>query len=446
MINETLIFLSQLEDCSEHKVAKYMPGHLVFDVRQDINFYKPLQQVFSKVIPYDYVKRMAEIGVQGVQEEVIELVRKERPKYVLWLTATYEFQESTFARIRKEGSIVVGWMGDDTYSFEPYSKWWIPHLDYFQTHDIEAVPKYEALGARVILTMACEGVPIERDWSNIEERYDVSFVGAKTKPGREQYINELRNRGIPVQVFGREWGRYVPFEEMMDIFITSKINLNFSRATDSERKGPKGRTALICLAGGFLLTEYAPVIEKYFEIDKEVVCFNDTEEMIEKIHYYLNHEEERQAIAQAGWRRATGEYTPFLILSRVFDEIEKAVAENDKKPQPQELKMPKWIRKSPSKYYFDWGKAFLEANYKGLWKDALETSLSYNPYNLGARYYSIISLLPSFTRPPFFWLYKPYQAVERMYRRLCSKLLIWADSIPYLNNLKRSVARRFYYT
>ena len=448
MINETVILLlPRCEDCSEHRLSKYVSDYSELITRLYLNFYKPLQKVFSKVIPYDYTKRMTEIGVKGINEEIIALVRKEHPKYVLWLSAAYEFQESTFASIRKESSIVVGWFGDDEYRFDDYSKWWIPYLDYCLTLDIEAVPKYKALGARVIQTFSFEGIPISRDWSNIEERYDVSFVGSKAKPLREQYINELKNRNIPVHLFGSGWEGYVPFEEMMDIFGTSKINLNFSRAT-SNRMGIKGRIPLVCLAGGFLLTEYVPGIENYFEIDREIVCFKTAEEMIDKVTYYLNHDEERRAIAQAGWKRATSEYTPFHMLSKVFGEIEADIAAKDKKshPHPQELKMPRWIRKIPSRYYFQWGRAFLETNYKGLWKDALALSLVYNPFNIGARYYSIISLFPPFMRPPLFKLYKPYRAAEELYMSSRIKLLCWADSVPYLRNMKRSVARRFYYT
>jgi len=446
MIDETVILLSQLEDCSGHRLAKYIPGHLEFNTDIDIYFRKPLQQVFSKVIAYDFTKRMIEIGVKGVNEEVIGLVRREHPKYVLWLSATYEILESTFDIIREEGSIVVGWFFDDEYRFAHYSKWWVPHLDYCVTFDVEALPKYKALGARVIPELCCEGIPIERDWSNIEEKYDVSFVGWRDKAQREQYINEIKKRNIPVHLFGRGWeGGYVSTEEMIDIFKTSKINLNFSMK-GSGIVGIQGRITFVCLAGGFLLTEYATDIERYFEIGKEIACFKNAEEMIEKITYYLNHDEERRAIAQAGWKRATNEYTPFHMLSRVFDEIEKDLATGDRKTYPQKLKMPIWVRNSPSQYYFQWGKAFLEEGYDGLGKDAIALSLSYNPYNIAARYYNIIGSAPAFMRPPLCKLYLPFRVAGKLCTKVLIKLLGWADSIPYLRNLKQRTSKELHYS
>ena len=123
MINETIIVLSQLEDCAEHRLAKYIAGHLEFNTDIDIYFYKPLQKIFSKVIHYDFTERMTEIGVKGVNEEIIKLVRKEHPKYLVWLSAMYELLESTFNAIREESSIVVGWFCDDEYRFAHYSTW-----------------------------------------------------------------------------------------------------------------------------------------------------------------------------------------------------------------------------------------------------------------------------------------------------------------------------------
>jgi len=440
MITETIILLGHLEDQSEHRLAKYMTGNLKLGTVIDINYYKPIQEIFSKAIAYDYVERITKIGIKGVNEEIIELVRKERPKYIFWLRSMYEFLESTFMAIRDEGSTVVGLFVDDEYRFAYFSKWWIPYMDYIVTFDVEAVPKYKALGARLIHVLPCEGTPVERDWPKVEEKYEVSFVGWRDKAEREWYINEIRKRNIPVSLFGRGWeGGYVATEDMIDIFKTSKINLNFSRT--GNRTGLKGRLTFIMLAGGFLLTEYTPGIECYFELDKEIVCFKNAAEMIDKITYYLSHDEERQAIAKAGWERAVNEYTPFHMFSRIFNEVEKDLATGDNKSHPQELKMPIWVRNGPSQYYFQWGRGFLEEGYEGFWKDAIAFSLSYNPFNIAAWYYYAIGILPSFLRPLFFKLYLPFHAIVRLCRKVCGILLVWADSLPYLRDLKRIVSK-----
>lgn len=429
-MNETILLLTPFEDCSKNRLSKYVGQYLVVTTRFDLYFYEPLQKIFSKVILYDYLKRMVEIGVKDMNREVIELVREEHPKYVLWVAfgEYYEIQESTFNVIRKEGAQVVGWFFDDEVRFDYYSKWWVPYVDYFVTNDIEAVVKYRELGAWATQA-TCTALPVACDWSNVEEKYDVSFVGS-IRADREQYIKVLKDRNIPIHLFGAGWGRFVPYEEMVDIFEASKINLNFSKTYKYKKLGIKARVFEVCLAGGFLLTEYVLGIENYFEIDKEIVCFRNPEEMIDKIIYYLNHDEERRAIAQAGWKKATSEYTSFHIMSRVFAEIEKDTS-TVQKSNPKELRMPIQIRNRVSDYYMGWGRAFLLENYKGFWKDALALSMSYNPFNIRSWCYYIASFFPSPLRPALFRL---YTAMGKLYGTLLSRL----TSIPYLRKMKQN--------
>lgn len=412
MINETIIFLTYYyePELRNHRLLKYVKDNLGAYLRFDLYLYEPLQKIFSKVILYDYLKRRAEIGIKAMNEEIIALVRKEHAKYVLWTSFYDDVQQSTLDTIREEGSTVVGWFFDDEWRFDSYSKYWSPYLDYCVTNSIEAVPKYRALNARVIQTIPNTGIAVTRDWSNIEEKYDVSFVGSMSFTDRKHHINKLREREIPIHLFGEGSGGYVPFEQMIDIFMTSKINLNFSKAGPRHWvKQMKGRVFQVCMAGGFLLTEYAPGIENYFEIDREIVCFNDTDEMIDKVIYYLEHDEERRAVARAGWEKATSEYTSSRMVAKVFREIERDMAAKDAKSDhhpPQRLEMPVWVCMIQSQHHFRWARSLLEENDKqSLWKDSLALSLSHNPSNISAHYYRLVGFLPSFMRPALFGLY-----------------------------------------
>lgn len=71
----------------------------------------------------------------------------------------------------------------------------------------------------------------------------------------------------------------------------------------------KGRNFEVPGCGAFLLTEYVDHLEDYYEIGKEVECFRSLKELVEKIDYYLKHEEERERIAKAGYERTMREHT-----------------------------------------------------------------------------------------------------------------------------------------
>ncbi len=73
--------------------------------------------------------------------------------------------------------------------------------------------------------------------------------------------------------------------------------------------------------GGLYLTYPTKGIEEMFEPGKELVLFNTPDEMVEKIRYYLAHEEERKAIAAAGRRKALAHHTYQHRFERIFDRL-----------------------------------------------------------------------------------------------------------------------------
>jgi spore maturation protein CgeB len=95
--------------------------------------------------------------------------------------------------------------------------------------------------------------------------------------------------------------------EMPKIFRLSRINLNFT--SKPIRTGIPQRIWDILGAGGFVLTNYQSEIPEYFEIGRDLETFSGEEELLEKIDYYLAHEEERRAIAQNGYQKAKERYS-----------------------------------------------------------------------------------------------------------------------------------------
>lgn len=89
--------------------------------------------------------------------------------------------------------------------------------------------------------------------------------------------------------------------EMPWVFHNSKINLNISLR--SIQSGIPLRALDIMGAGGFLMSNYQPELAEYFEDGQELALFTSAQDLIEKTAYYLAHEEEREAIARAGFAK-----------------------------------------------------------------------------------------------------------------------------------------------
>jgi spore maturation protein CgeB len=80
----------------------------------------------------------------------------------------------------------------------------------------------------------------------------------------------------------------------------------------------KGRNFEVPGCGGFMLTGLAEDLEAYYLPGRELVTFARLSEMIERIRYFLEHESERAAIAEAGYQRTLREHTYARRFADVF--------------------------------------------------------------------------------------------------------------------------------
>lgn len=91
------------------------------------------------------------------------------------------------------------------------------------------------------------------------------------------------------------------FDEMPKVFKLSKINLNIS--LKCIQSGIPLRALDILASGGFLLSNYQPELAEYFTDGEDCVMYYSPEDALEKSAYYLEHEEERLAIARNGYEK-----------------------------------------------------------------------------------------------------------------------------------------------
>lgn len=59
----------------------------------------------------------------------------------------------------------------------------------------------------------------------------------------------------------------------------------------------------------FLCTQYSLEIEELFDVGKEIVCYHNEHDLVDKIRYYNQHATKRNAIAEAGYRRSLTTHT-----------------------------------------------------------------------------------------------------------------------------------------
>ncbi|OHD13541.1 MAG: hypothetical protein A2Y41_06540 [Spirochaetes bacterium GWB1_36_13] len=326
-------------------------------------FVPELEKIFGKVTPFWLEENGLPDNIKGLQDKLIEFVEIEKPDIVFFVLMKDEITQETLSKL-KTLTTTVNWFCDDQWRFESFTKNIAPLLSYSITVDKHSLSKYKEIGYNNVLLSQWASFVYEKDFSpeKTEYLYDVSFIGGKNNT-RAWYIKELEKSGIKVECFGAGWknGR-VSFEKMKEIFQRSKINLNlsnslpydirfyrylkklplgwnifkpicflksvkrkfFSRFLYSQKNAEqiKARNFEIPGCGGFQLSNFVLEIEDYFDIGKEIAVYSSIDELKKQIKYYLENENEREAIKKKGFLRAE-KYNYYEKFKEIFKKTTK---------------------------------------------------------------------------------------------------------------------------
>ncbi len=156
--------------------------------------------------------------------------------------------------------------------------------------------------------------------------YPITFIGSYSSD-REKILSVLDN--MPLFIWGdSKWarsslkrhfqGKWLNQTEMFEILYKSKVIINIHQAKSKKTGGVNLRCFEVTGAQQFLLSDYRKDFSGIFDIEKELIVFNDKYDMVDKVKYYLNNEEKRQRIALAGYRRFKRDHTYDKRLTRLM--------------------------------------------------------------------------------------------------------------------------------
>jgi spore maturation protein CgeB len=113
---------------------------------------------------------------------------------------------------------------------------------------------------------------------------------------------------------------------MIEMYSRSKINLGFSSCgttheTEDRVVQVRLRDFEVPMSGGFYLVEYMEELEEFFDIGKEIVCYSDPADLVDKIRYYLGHDRQREQIRRAGYERCRRDHTWHKRFEMAFKQM-----------------------------------------------------------------------------------------------------------------------------
>jgi spore maturation protein CgeB len=196
----------------------------------------------------------------------------------------------------------------------------VSHTDLALTAAPECVSWYLKEGCPAVFFPEASDPKIFRPMPGLPKLHDVSFIGGRYGI-RDKVVSALRKAGIQVTAYGTGWeaGRLAN-DEVPLVFAQSKIILGIGTIGHSpDFYTLKIRDFDATMAGSCYLTHPNPDLSLLFEVGKELVTYVDSDDCVAKVKYYLERDEEREAIAIAGRLRCEREHTWAGRFAKVID-------------------------------------------------------------------------------------------------------------------------------
>ncbi len=312
-------------------------GHLV-EVFEAPDFYPAYKALQGLKVGTDRLQYLENSYLQVISQAVLAKVETFEPDLLL-AQAQAPLSIQALKRLKRDGVPTAMWFVEDFRLFT-YWKGFAPYYDVFAVIQKEQFnEELQAIGVQnsLYLPLAAHPEVHKRlELSSTERRKfgsDVSFMGAGY-PNRRMAFHDLIRRDF--KLWGTEWdgdsvlapyvqlnGARVSSEDCVRIFNATRVNINLHSSVQAKELITGGdfinpRTFEIAACRAFQLVDRRSLMPEAFAED-ELATFGSMEELQDKIDHYLQHSEEREAIAARGQARVLREHTYAARMQTLLD-------------------------------------------------------------------------------------------------------------------------------
>lgn len=257
---------------------------------------------------------------------------------LLLVTGGHRIFTETIKKIKAKAIKTALWTIDAPRNFQPIIKS-APYYDYVFCGGNEAVELLNKAGIKKTrwLPFACDSQlhKLVEVTHKEKQKYgsDIVFVGSYYS-NRADILSRLTDFNLAI--WGPGWDklpsnhplrkhincRQIEPDDWLKIYCASKIAV-IVHYQDGKvpcyQASPKVYEALACKT--FALVDNQKDVRTLFEDGKHLVIFNDPDDLREKIKYYLNHPEEREKIAEEGYKEVIKKHTYVHRIKKMLDII-----------------------------------------------------------------------------------------------------------------------------
>jgi spore maturation protein CgeB len=304
--------------------------------------------------------------IDQINRNVLRLAEQHRPDW-FWGDKQEYLRPQTLQRLRTLGIKSVHFTPDPyftlTWKRTRLMDRCMPLFDTVITSKTYELERYKKVCKHVIYMPLGFSERVHRQLETVDTKpggkyyTPLGFIGG-WEPRREEYLSKLVAAGGQLKIWGYAWEHLTDGRWTMRRAYRLKVNAGNAKFRiarnpalaacwqsgeiygDTYAQAQTGsqvsigflrfvcpdqhttRTFEIPACGSMLLADRTPEHQEFFEEGKEAEFFSSVDEMVEKALYYQEHEDKRQAIAQAGMRRCHDSgYSYRARLQKVLAEL-----------------------------------------------------------------------------------------------------------------------------
>jgi len=303
-------------------------GIIVVESLLEGNLFHSIWRAFSK--QSESIPFLLTTKDHRLNQQLIETINLYKPDFIV--VPNGQFLD---AKILKAFTNIVrvNWQIDDPYFIQQNrSQQVVPHYHLIYTTHLSSTFTYNQMNLQSKYLMFGVDLEVYKPLPPTSKPIDVAFVGTPYMQ-RESMLRAAKLshqlKQYNIQIMGgygtkpptwTDKRRLDPIE-INKIINQTKINLSF---TDQ----PHGVTAMKCrlfeitAAKGMVLTQFCQELSQFFDIGREIAVFQTTTDLIDRISYYIQHPEEVESIANAGYRRTINYHTYDKRVQIILSDIE----------------------------------------------------------------------------------------------------------------------------
>ena len=240
---------------------------------------------------------------------------------------------------------LISWSLDDMYAWHNRSIYYTFGIKFYdvvfttKSYNLNELKKLGAKNIKFLYQAYSKKYHIPySDCCKTKFKFDVLFIGTAEKE-RIESLNFLAKNGIKIQIYGGGWDKVNPAlihpnltlnkydligDDYAEALSCAKVSLCFLRKINRDLH--TSRSIEIPACKGFMIAERTQEHLDLFEEDKEAVYFDNNEELLEKVQYYLKHENLRKQISENGYKRClTSGYSYDNMVSKILKVLDSEV-------------------------------------------------------------------------------------------------------------------------